>query len=207
MSSSADFQLRKSLLSLAEQKAVYDQVLCIEPGFYVPVLRNGNKMNLRMNCLGYHWSAVTYTYSRVRDIDGKEAAPVPESLQALARRALRQTNYWRGPGKVPPYNLCIANLYDETSKLGIHADNSESPASLDAGYPVISLSIGASAEFTIGGTSRKDPQEEHLLESGDVFIFGRSLRLAYHGVRRIVPGTTPAWLDSPGRLNLTLRIL
>jgi len=98
-------------------------VLRIDPGFYVPVLRTGAKMNLRMNCLGHHWSAITYQYTKVRDIDGREVAPVPDFLQALAQRAVRETDYWHGPGVVPDYDICIVNLYDEAvGKLGVHAD-------------------------------------------------------------------------------------
>ena len=44
-----DVVFKKSFLSLAEQKEVYEQVLQIQPGFYVPVLRNGAQMNLQMN--------------------------------------------------------------------------------------------------------------------------------------------------------------
>jgi alkylated DNA repair protein (DNA oxidative demethylase) len=210
MNASHDVVFRKSFLSPAEQKDVYVQVLQIEPGFYVPVLRNGNRMNLRMNCLGYHWSSRTYKYTRVRDVDGKEAAPIPDFLQALVRRALRETDYWHGPGEVPPYDVCIVNYYDEAAgKLGVHADNSETAQSLARGYPVVSLSIGATAVFTIGGLERSDPQEPHLLVSGDVVLFGRSMRLAYHGISRLLRGTTPPDLgfQTPGRLNLTFRVL
>ncbi len=111
---------------------------------------------------------------------------------------------------MPPYDICIVNLYrEEGGKLGVHTDNSESRESLERGYPVLSLSIGASCLFTIGGLSRKDPWEPHLLASGDLVIFGRAMRLAYHGVTRILRGTTPAALGfrEPGRLNLTFRIL
>jgi alkylated DNA repair protein (DNA oxidative demethylase) len=205
----ADVVFKKGFLSLAEQREVYEKVLHIDPGFYVPVLRTGAKMNLRMNCLGNHWSAVTYRYTKVRDVDGREVAPVPAFLQALARRAVRATGYWRGPGVVPDYDICIVNLYDEAvGKLGVHADNSESTESLAAGYPVVSLSIGASCVFTIGGLSRKDPQVAHVLDSGDLVLFGRSMRLAYHGVTKIIKDTTPPALGfkEPGRLNLTFRI-
>jgi alkylated DNA repair protein (DNA oxidative demethylase) len=201
---------RKSFLSPAEQREVCEKVLSIEPGFYVPVLRNGNRMNLRMNCLGYHWSSRTYKYTKVRDVDGKEVAPIPDFLQGLVRRALRETDYWHGPGEVPPYDVCIVNFYDESGgKLGVHADNSETPESLARGYPVVSLSIGATAVFTVGGLNRQDPPEPHLLESGEVVLFGRSLRLVYHGVTRILRGTTPPGLGlpGPGRLNLTFRVL
>jgi alkylated DNA repair protein (DNA oxidative demethylase) len=163
-----------------------------------------------MNCLGHHWSAVTYKYTRIRDVDGQETAQLPDFLTDLARRAVEETAYWHGPGSVPAYDICIVNLYDEhEGKLGVHADNSESMESLAAGYPVVSLSIGATAIFTIGGLSRRDPQQRHLLESGDVVLFGRSMRLAYHGITRLVRDTTPAELGfrTPGRLNLTFRIL
>jgi DNA oxidative demethylase len=205
-----DVIFKKSFLTPAEQKEVYDTVRCIEPGFYVPKLRTGAKMNLLMNCLGYHWSAVTYKYMKVRDVDGCEVAAIPTSLQALAHRAVLETNYWSDPDEVPPYDICIVNFYDENDgKLGIHADNSETGESLAKGFPVVSLSIGASAVFTIGGLKRQDPQEKYLLESGEVVLFGRSMRLAYHGITRIVRGTTPAELgfEKPGRLNLTFRIL
>jgi alkylated DNA repair protein (DNA oxidative demethylase) len=205
----ADVVFKKGFLSLAEQREVYEKVMRIEPGFYVPVLRNGNRMNLRMNCLGYHWSSITYKYSKVRDVDQKPVAPVPAFLQELTCRALAETDYWHGPRPVPPYDICIVNWYEENGgKLGVHADNSERRESLEAGYPVVSQSIGATAVFTIGGLTRQEPQEAHLLESGDVVLFGRSRRLAYHGVTKIVRGTTPPELgfETPGRLNLTFRI-
>jgi alkylated DNA repair protein (DNA oxidative demethylase) len=205
-----DFVIRKDFLSLAEQTEVFARVAVIDPGFYRPKLRTGAQMNLLMNCLGWHWSAVSYRYTKLRDIDNRPPAPIPDFLQLLTRRALDETNFWRGPEPVPPYDICIVNWYDEGSgKLGVHADNSESEKSLEAGYPVVSLSIGATCVFTFGGLTRKEPQREFLLESGDLVLFGRSLRLAYHGVKKIMRGTTPAGLGlkEPGRLNLTFRIL
>src|SRR5437588_8354916 len=157
----------KSFLSLAEQKAIYEQVFRIEPGFYVPTLWSGAKMKLRMNCLGYHWSAVSYKYAKTRDVDGRDAAPILDFLQQFAQRAARATGYWPATDPLPPYDICIVNWYDQKEgKLGVHADNSESKASMAAGYPVVSLSIGASCIFTIGGWKRKDPQCEFVLESG-----------------------------------------
>jgi alkylated DNA repair protein (DNA oxidative demethylase) len=204
---SPDVMFCKGFFTLAEQKKIYDKVLSIEPGFYVPVLKNRKRMNLQMKCFGWDWSARTYLYSKVREDEAK-VAPMPAFLRAVARGILKETNYWQGPGKVPAYDICVANLYDEEGgKLGLHPDNSESEESVAKGYPVISLSIGASAIFTIG--AEKKAQVRHVLESGDVVLFGRSMRLAYHGVKRIVCGTTPPELEfaKPGRLNLTFRIL
>lgn len=165
-------------------------------------------MNLRMNCLGYHWSAVTYGYDKVRDVDGLEAAPIPDWLNEVALRALRTASYWP-EDSLRPFDICIANLYAETTgKLGVHKDDSESQEALDSGYPVVSVSIGASAIFTIGGLTRQEPQIPHVLASGDVVIFGRSKRLAYHGVTKLVKGSTPPELQmQPGRLNLTFRVI
>jgi len=38
-----------------------------------------------------------------------------------------------------------------------------------------------------------------------VFVFGGPARLCYHGVSRVVPGTSPPELSLSGRLNLTFR--
>jgi alkylated DNA repair protein (DNA oxidative demethylase) len=206
----SDVMFVKSFLSVAEQKEVYEQAFRIEPGFYTPKLWSGAKMNLLMNCLGYHWSSITYKYTRTRDVDGRDAAALPECYQALAQRAARATGYWPANAPLPAYDICIVNWYDENEgKLGVHADNSETAASLAAGYPVVSLSVGASCVFTLGGLKRKDPQQDFVLDSGDLVLFGRSIRLAYHGVKKILRGTTPEALGlrAPGRLNLTFRIL
>jgi len=205
-----DVVFRKGFLDHREQARVVELVRGIEPGFYVPKTRWGKSMNLRMNCLGGHWSARDYKYHPTRaDVDQRPCAPIPDELQTLARRALLDTGYLK-PSEVRPYGTCIVNWYDEQGgKLGDHIDNSESPDSLASGYPVVSLSVGASCVFRIGGLERRGTYEEHVLESGDLVIFGRSRRLAFHGVKKILPDTTPPGLgfDEPGRINLTFRLL
>ena len=89
--------------------------------------------------------------------------------------------------------------------MGLHQDKDESPASIAAGAPVVSLSVGDTARFLFGGLKRRDPVQSLLLESGDAFVFGGAARLRYHGVSRIVPGTAPAGLHLDGRFNLTVR--
>ena len=90
--------------------------------------------------------------------------------------------------------------------MGLHQDKDESAASLEAGAPVVSLSVGDTARFLFGGMRRRDPIENIFLESGDAFVFGGVARLRYHGVSRIVPGTAPAALGIAGRFNLTFRL-
>lgn len=89
--------------------------------------------------------------------------------------------------------------------MGLHQDKDESPESLAAGLPVVSISLGDTARFLFGGTRRRDPVDTIPLRSGDAFVFGGPARLRYHGVSRILPGTAPAALRLEGRFNLTFR--
>lgn len=89
-------------------------------------------------------------------------------------------------------------------------DRDESPESLDSGLPVVSFSIGNSAEFLYGDERDVQKAEKVLLESGDVLIFGGKSRHIFHGVTSIIPNTAPPALSEdiklrPGRLNLTFR--
>lgn len=205
-----DLLIVPSFLTPVEQQAVVKLVFAVVPGFYVPRTRWGQAMNLRMNCLGRHWWARDYKYHETRkDVEGVPCPPIPEALQTLARRALLDTGYL-AEADYRPFDVCIVNFYAEgTGKLGDHVDNSESPQAIASGYPVVSLSVGAACIFRIGGLARTDPYESVTLHSGDLVIFGRSKRLIYHGVKKLLPGTTPPDLQMPeaGRINLTFRVL
>jgi alkylated DNA repair protein (DNA oxidative demethylase) len=204
-----DVAIKSGVFSIPQQKYIYQKVRQIEPGFYVPTLRYGNKMRIQMNCLGLHWNAKTYQYDKNRtDHDNEQVAEIPEWLQQVALTALRVSEYMPEE-ELRPFDICICNFYtEENGKLGIHKDDSERKSSLDTGYPVVSVSIGADAKFVIGKSRKKADLEEHILKSGDVAIFGRSARLAYHGITSLIEGTTPEELgfEVPGRLNLTFRI-
>ena len=157
-------------------------------------------MSVQMLCLGRHWNARHYLYEAVRsDVDGRPAPELPQDLASIAERAAADAGFSVAP------DLCIVNWYRESSKMGLHQDKDESATSLADGLPVVSLSIGDSAQFLFGGLRRRDPVEKILLESGDVFVFGGPARLRYHGVTRVLPGTAPPDLPFVGRLNLTFR--
>jgi DNA alkylation damage repair protein AlkB len=153
-----------------------------------------------MMCLGRHWNPRTYTYETTRaDHDGLPVGPVPDDWVALASAAAREAGFTFAP------DICLINFYDADGRMGLHQDKDESATSIEAGLPVVSLSLGDTARFLLGGTRRRDPVETILLESGDAFVFGGPSRLRYHGVSRIVPGTAPVVLGLEGRLNLTFR--
>ena len=169
-------------------------------GGYVPTVRGGGSMRVRMTCLGRHWNARTYTYEATRaDYDHAPVAPLPESWVRLAGDLAASAGFRLHP------DIALINFYDADGRMGLHQDKDEGADSIRAGLPVVSISLGDTARFVFGGLRRKDPVESLLLESGDVFVFGGPARLRYHGVSRIVPGTAPPALGLQGRFNLTFR--
>ena len=190
-------------LSIDEQRAIVTraQALLDGPaGGYVPRVRGGGWMHVRMMCLGRHWNAATYEYETARtDHDGRPAEPIPDEWVARAASLAEAAGFSLRP------DICILNWYGGDGRMGLHQDKSETPESLAVGWPVVSVSVGDTARFQFGGLRRRDPVETLLLESGDVFVFGGPARLRYHGVARILPGTAPAPLGLSGRFNLTFR--
>jgi len=99
-------------------------------------------------------------------------------------------------------DCCLINYYKEKAKMGLHQDKDE--ANFD--WPVLSISLGDSALFRVGGLNRKDPTQSVQLESGDVALLGGKARLAFHGIDRIKFGSSTL-LKQGGRINLTLRVV
>jgi alkylated DNA repair protein (DNA oxidative demethylase) len=69
---------------------------------------------------------------------------------------------------------------------------------------VLSVSLGDSAVFRLGGPMRKDVTRSLTLNSGDVMILGGAARRYYHGVNRVLAGSSQL-IPGGGRINLTLR--
>jgi alkylated DNA repair protein (DNA oxidative demethylase) len=193
----------KHWLSGDEQRALVQECRAImnaAAGGYVPTVRGGGKMHVRMVCLGRHWNALTYKYESTRtDHDHAPVAPVPQEWVQLASRAAADAGFTFAP------DLCIMNWYDADGRMGLHQDKDEGRESIEAGLPVVSISLGDTARFLFGGITRRQPIQSLLLESGDTFVFGGAARLRYHGVSRIVAGTAPPELGIEGRFNLTFR--
>src|SRR5947208_8983026 len=97
------------------------------PG-YIPTVRGGGKMHVRMLCLGRHWNGQTYRYESTRsDFDGKPAPPLPDEFRTLAGELARAA------GMTLAADLCILNYYGAGGRMGLHQDKDESEASLAAG--------------------------------------------------------------------------
>ncbi|MHB2166584.1 alpha-ketoglutarate-dependent dioxygenase AlkB family protein [Alsobacter sp. R-9] len=163
--------------------------------FFTPTMpRTGKPFSVRMtNCgaLGWVSDAAGYRYQPVHPVTGAPWPPIP----ALALRAWRDL---AGEPREP--QACLVNYYGAEARMGLHQDRDEE--TFDA--PVVSLSLGDTAVFRIGGTSRGGPTRSVKLASGDALVFGGEARLAFHGIDRILPGSSTL-LERGGRINLTLR--
>lgn len=165
-------------------------------GYRQTRLPNGGVMSVRTVCLGWHW--LPYRYSRTTD-DGSPVLDFPSWLGDLGRRGVADA-YGTQTAYEP--DIALVNFYDAAAKMGMHQDKDE--GSLD---PVVSLSLGDACVFRFGNTeNRGRPHTDVDLRSGDLFVFGRESRLAFHGVPRTLPGTADPALGLTGRLNITLRV-
>jgi len=193
----------KSFLTLEEQEALAqrcEEIGSRPAGFYTPLVRGGAHMSIRMVCLGKHWNAKTYKYEPTRsDFDGLAVQELPEDLKSLAKRIASEAGM-----EIEP-DICILNSYSGVGRLGLHQDKDERRETIEAGIPVVSVSIGDSAKFLIGGLKRKDPVKAIILESGDALVMGGPSRLRYHGVSCILQDTSPTELRIQGRFNLNFR--
>jgi alkylated DNA repair protein (DNA oxidative demethylase) len=132
-----------------------------------------------------------YRYQPIHPDSGDPWPPIPEIL----------LDAWRElAGYAHPPEACLVNAYGPAAKMGLHQDRDEH----DFNAPVVSLSLGDTCLFRIGGLKRSDPTRSVRLASGDAVVLGGEARLAFHGVDRIMPGTSTL-LPEGGRINLTMR--
>jgi alkylated DNA repair protein (DNA oxidative demethylase) len=162
---------------------------------YTPCMpKSGRPLSVRMtNCgeLGWMTDADGYRYQPNHPQTGEPWPPIPEILLAA----------WRDLSSYPhPPEACLVNVYGPAARMGLHQDRDED----DINAPVVSLSLGDSCLFRIGGAKRNDPTRAFRLASGDAVVLGGSARFAFHGVDRIISGTSTL-LPEGGRINLTLR--
>ena len=184
-------------LDRAAQERLRDalgEIIRAAPLFQPRMPRTGKAFSVRMtNCgpLGWVSDVSGYRYQPGHPDTGAPWPAMPDIvLRAWAELA---------PGAPAP-EACLVNFYDPVARMGLHQDRDEQEPSA----PVVSLSLGDSCLFRIGGTERGAPTRSLRLHSGDALTLGGPARLAFHGVDRIMPGSSTL-LPSGGRINLTLR--
>jgi DNA oxidative demethylase len=174
--------------------AVVRSVLSEAP-LYVPRMpKTGKPMSVAMsNCgpLGWVTDEGGYRYQPTHPHTGDPWPRIPDLLLAAWRDL---SDYPQAP------EACLINYYAAEARMGLHQDRDEQ----DLAAPVVSLSLGDTCLFRIGGTRRNDATRSLRLASGDAVVLGGQARLAFHGVDRIMPGSSTL-LPEGGRINLTLR--
>lgn len=166
-----------------------------EAPLFTPFMpRTGRPFSVRMTNLGpLGWVSdrTGYRYQETHPETGKRWPPMPEQI----------VDIWRAVADYPHLpEACLVNFYREGAKMGLHQDADEE----DFAAPVVSISLGDTAVFRIGGIKRGGKTETIKLSSGDVLVMGGASRLRYHGIDRVLTRTSTLLADG-GRINLTLR--
>ena len=197
-------KLLPGYLSGDTQRSFLEEIVAIlrSAPLYTPVMpRSGKPFSVRMsNCgpLGWVSDRTGYRYQPNHPETGMPWPAMPETLSSI----------WRDIADYPhPPEACLINYYAPSARMGLHVDADEA----DFSAPVMSLSLGATGLFRIGGRTRKDPTRSLRLSSGDVVVLGGKARKAFHGIDRIISDSS-GLLDTHrdlfpegGRINLTLR--
>lgn len=157
------------------------------------VVPRGQTMAVAMtNCGPLGWTSSVQGYQYLpHDPDTLLPWPaMPQQFMELAQAAATAVG-------CPAYrpDACLVNRYAPGAGMGLHQDRDE----LDLRAPIVSVSIGASCKFILGGLQRSSPTQSINLHDGDVLVWGGLSRLAFHGVRPLPMNSTQL------RFNLTFR--
>lgn len=194
----ADFVFLPGYLDRAEQEALLQTVRTgvAEAPLYTPEMpRTGKPMSVRMTNFGsLGWVTDKDRGYRYQATHPATAKPWPQIPDSLLKLWFEISGYEKEP------EACLVNYYGPEAKMGLHQDRDEQALAA----PVLSISLGDTCLFKIGGTDRDGPTASIKLASGDVVLLAGKSRLAFHGVTRIYPGTSTL-LKAEGRINLTLR--
>ena len=193
------FHIHPGYLDRKAQEGLVDclrQIVQKAPFFRPEMPRTGKPFSVEMTSAGpLGWVSDKYNGYRYQNMHPVTENPWPAIPEGLLTLWSELTNYEKPP------ECCLINLYrGEKAKMGLHRDQDEHD--LDA--PVVSISLGDTAVFRMGGKNRSDPTRSIKLSSGDVVTFGDDARLNYHGIDRIIANSSTL-LRQGGRINLTLR--
>jgi DNA oxidative demethylase len=185
-------------LDRARQEALVEMIrgIVTEAPLFVPVMPStGKPMSVRMsNCGPLGWVTDKergYRYQSTHPVTGRPWPAMPDVLLDI----------WNDVSDCEkPPQACLINFYSDDARMGLHQDRDEQ----DLKAPVVSISLGNSCLFRIGGLSRTDRTQSVKLASGDIVVLGGEGRLCFHGVDRVYPATSTL-LKNGGRINLTLR--
>ncbi|MEY3234989.1 alpha-ketoglutarate-dependent dioxygenase AlkB [Aquidulcibacter sp.] len=167
------------------------------PFFRPSMPKTGKAFSVEMTNLGpLGWVSDRdggYRYQAIHPATGQAWPAIPQVL----------LNLWQAVADYPVLpQACLVNLYRDGAKMGLHVDGDEQ----DRDAPVISISLGDSAVFRLGGAQRGGLTSSLKLNSGDVVVLGGASRHFYHGIDRVLSGSSTL-VPGGGRINLTMRVV
>jgi DNA oxidative demethylase len=185
-------------LDISDQRALLEEVFRRTeqaPFYRAGMPRTGRQLSVKMTNfgpLGWYTDAVRgYRYETQHPITGKEWPDMPGAVLRI----------WTETACYPQLpEACLVNLYRAGARMGLHRDEDE----YDFEAPVVSISLGDSAQFRFGPARSGAATRTVELNSGDVLMFGGPARLMFHGIGRVHSGTS-GLVPGGGRINLTLR--
>jgi alkylated DNA repair protein (DNA oxidative demethylase) len=190
------FRLIPGALDPAAQTRLADLVMAAADTapFRAPITPGGKAMSVLQTSfgpLGWVTDRGGYRYQAAHPETGAVWPKMPDELFGIWERFASGS---------PAPDSCLINLYRDGAKMGLHRDADE----LDFTVPVVSVSLGDTAVFRLGGAGRGDPTRTVRLSSGDICVLGGEARGFYHGVDRILAGSSRL-IPGGGRINLTMR--
>src|SRR5690606_7750548 len=179
------FRLVPGYLGDADQAALLADIRALvraAPLFQPVMPRSGRPLSVRMTNagpLGWVADRSGYRYQPAHPATGRPWPEIPRRLRAA----------WaaRAAGHGPPECRLVNYYHGAGARMGLHRDEDEDEMTA----PVVSLSLGDTAVFRIGGPTRRGPTCSVRLASGDAVVLGGAARAAYHGIDRVLAGTSP----------------
>jgi alkylated DNA repair protein (DNA oxidative demethylase) len=174
--------------------SIVEDLIAAAPLFPPTMPKSGRPFSVAMTNAGrFGWVSdrAGYRYAERHPGTGRPWPPIPAEILDLWREV---TGYPAAP------ECCLVNYYAPDARMGLHQDRDEA----DFAAPVLSVSLGDSAVFRVGGRTRRGPTRSMTLHSGDIVVLGGEARLAFHGIDRVLGGSSRL-LTRGGRINLTLR--
>jgi len=192
---------KENYLNIIQQEKIFDTIKILKKSapFRKLTTKSGKSFSAKItNCGDYGWwsDLKGYRYTKTDPDTNLPWPPMPKYLLNTIKNFVKTSNY-----KYFSPNSCLINFYESNDKMGIHQDKDE----VNLKHPIITISIGASADFIIGGFSRSEKKMVLNLKSGSILILGGKSRMRFHGIKKIHNHTSPIF-SLKGRISLTFRI-
>jgi len=168
---SAAFLLRAAVAN--QTREILDEIdqVARQSPFRRMETRRGTMSVEMTNCgeVGWLTDPRDYRYTQLDPLTGQPWPEIPDWLRAFASNAATQVGFANFR-----YNTCLINKYVAGTRLGMHTDNDEA----DIESPIVSFSFDVPAVFRWGGLSTKDATTDHVINQGDVLVWGAQIARA-----------------------------